>query len=118
MRTAAGFAILVAGAAPAIAADSWFEGGWCEASGEERLVIDEHGLGFNEHTICEWTQGRPAADAFDTTILCANLYSDGQGGWVRMDETTVRLHADRSGPGVITVTVEGGQPVDFARCDR
>ncbi|CAD7054638.1 hypothetical protein RHAB21_00578 [Pseudorhizobium halotolerans] len=118
MRSTAGLAVLLAGIEPAIVSASGFEGEWCDVRGEERLLIDEHGLGFNEHTICEWTQMRPTADTFDTTALCANVYSDGKGGWVHMDETTVRLQADRSAPGVITVTVAGKQSVDFARCDR
>ena len=114
----AGLAVLVAGIEPAIARAGGFEGEWCEVRGEERMIIDEHGPGFNEHTICTWAQARPTGDAFDTTALCANVHSDGKGGWVHMNETTVRLHVDRSAPGMITVTAAGKQPIEFARCDR
>jgi hypothetical protein len=114
MRMAAGLAVLMAAAAPASA--DRVVGEWCEADGE-RLVIDGDVVGFNEHTVCEWSENRPEGGAFDVMVSCANIHADGQGGWVRMDERAVRLQADRDGPDEITVTVEDGQPVRFARCD-
>ena len=115
MRMTAAVTIFAAGVVPASSAD-WFESVWCEAGGE-RLIIDERGVGFNEHTICEWSEGRPDAGALDAVALCANLYADGEGGWVRMDERRVRLEADLSDPDTIMVTVEDGEPAQFSRCD-
>lgn len=116
MKVLAGLALLTALVTPSVASAGWADGDWCATDGE-RLVIDGDGLGFNEHTICEWSDGAPQGNALDATALCANLHADGAGGWVRMGEKMARLQADRGVADVITVTVENGEPVDFSRCD-
>ncbi|TKT80224.1 hypothetical protein [Aquamicrobium sp. LC103] len=106
---------LLMGTLPAAAA-AWLDGEWCDPRKEERLLIDGYGLGFNEHTICEWSQGRPGGETFDTTASCANVYQNGD-ETVRMDERTVRLRAEGASVETIFVSVGDGEPVPFARCD-
>jgi hypothetical protein len=116
MKAAVALAPLLAVAAHAAASDNWLDGEWCDAGSGERLIIEADGIGFNEHTICAWTDGRPKQDAFDVTVSCANVYPNGD-ETVRMDEKMVRLEADKAVPATIFVSVEGGEPMPFDRCD-
>lgn len=91
-------------------------GEWCNGESDERLMIDEYGLGFNEHTICTWDEGAPQSLVFDTTALCANVYLN-TGDVVRMDERTVRLSSDDGHAEVIAVAVEEAPPSSFTPCE-
>ncbi|MEO4000243.1 hypothetical protein [Mesorhizobium sp. CAU 1732] len=116
MKAAVALAPLLFVAAQAVASDSWLEGEWCAAGRGERLIIEADEIGFNEHTICAWTDGRPTQDAFDVTVSCANVYPNGD-ETVRMDGKMVRLEASKAAPETIFVTVEGDEPTHFDRCD-
>lgn len=101
-------------ASPALGAE--LEGEWCTADGNERMIIDAVGLGFNEHTVCRWDGDPPRSSPFAARISCANVYPSGD-QLVTTDPTTARLSSDGSPPGTIEVRVEGGDPVPFTRCD-
>jgi len=116
MKSAAALALFALAAESALASGQ-ADGSWCSAGGE-LLSIEGDRVGFNEHTVCKWGEQAPQDAVFDATAVCANVHADGNGGWVRVGETTARLVTSRENPDVITVTVEGGQPDDFARCDR
>ena len=99
-------AALGASAMPVAASDYWLAGQWCEENGDERLFVEETGLGFNEHTICRWTDGAPAGRVVDTSISCANVYvSDGE--TVRMDEANHRFQVDQAADGSIALRIDG-----------
>lgn len=115
MRRAGIAAITLLIAAAPAAADDWFEGEWCDPRAETRLLIDPHGVGFNEHTICEWTEGRPQGDAFETALSCANVYLHGE-EVVRMDEQSVAIAARRGPPDAIAASFADGEAIAFARC--
>lgn len=108
--------VTVALAAPAAeAADHWLVGDFCSPNGEERMIVEMSGLGFNEHTVCTWNAGPPSGDSVDVTAACANVYLNGE-EVVRMDERTVRVEAARSMPDEATVTVAGQPPATWRRC--
>lgn len=102
-------------AGPATAAD-WLDGVWCDGEdGGLRLIIDPDGLGFYEHTICEWIEGRPRGARFATAIQCANVYPDSD-DVVRLDARTLGLLGDR-GAERVTVIPEDGARIPLGRCD-
>jgi hypothetical protein len=102
---------------PAASADYWLYAEWCDEKGEERMYVEATGVGFNEHTICQWTAGPPTGDQVVTTVSCANIYPNGD-ETVRMDERMVRLEARKGDPDKITVMVEGEPPAVFLRCEE
>lgn len=91
----------------------WLYGEWCLADGDERLIVNEYGIGFNEHTVCELLDSRADGASLLFTAKCANVYPNGD-DVVRMDERVVHFEADRAR---IEVEVEGGSPTIFRRCD-
>ncbi|MGV3651213.1 MAG: hypothetical protein ACO1OK_07285 [Devosia sp.] len=98
---------------PLLAAEA-LDGEWCSAAGE-RLLIDAAGPGFNEHTVCQWLEGRPRTAAFDAAIACANVYSSGT-TLVTTDERMGRLVSDGTAPFTILARLEADDPVAFIRC--
>ena len=110
-------AVMGTAAMPAASADHWLYAEWCDAKGEERMVVEASGVGFSEHTICQWTAGPPTGDTVVTTVSCASVYLNGE-ETVRMDEKMVGLEARRGDPDKITVTVEGEPPSVFLRCEE
>ncbi len=110
-------AVIGTAAMPAASADYWLYAEWCDANGEERMFVEATGVGFNEHTICQWTSGPPTGDQVVTTVSCANVYPNGD-ETVRMDERMVGLEARKGDPDKITVTVEGEPPSVFLRCEE
>jgi hypothetical protein len=115
MRAVAALVALFAMLSPAIAYDG-LDGDWCQRAGDEMMIIDPHGLGFNEHTVCKWDDGRPSATIFEAAISCANVYPSGN-TLVTTDSTAASLSSDGSAPETINVSVDGGEPVPFIRCD-
>lgn len=112
------FAIVIGTAAmPAASGDYWLYAQWCDQKGEERMIVEASGVGFSEHTICQWTAGPPTGDLVQTTVSCASVYLNGE-ETVRMDEKMVGLEARKGDPDQITVTVEGEPPSVFLRCEE
>lgn len=105
-------ALSIAPPASAVELAEWLYGDWCEANGG-RLIINEYGIGFNEHTVCDLLDSRSEGAAVYLDIKCASVYPNGD-EVVRMDERVVHLKADRAR---IEVEVEGGSPTIFRRCD-
>jgi hypothetical protein len=101
-------------ATPASASLDRLGGEWCDEAGDERMVVDKNGIGFNEHTVCELQESRPEGEALKLKARCANVYPNGD-EVVRMDERVVQVEAgpDRS---FVEVRVEGAEPVIFRRC--
>ena len=100
---------------PAGSPDYWLYTQWCDGKSGERMFVEASGVGFNEHTICQWTSGPPSGDLVATTVSCANVYPNGD-EVARMDERMVRLEARKGDPDKITVTVEGEPSAVFLRC--
>ncbi|SFZ84859.1 hypothetical protein SAMN02983003_2251 [Devosia enhydra] len=98
---------------PLLAAEG-LDGEWCSAAGE-RLLIDAAGPGFNEHTVCQWLEGRPEAAVFDAAIACANVYPSGD-TLVTTEERMGRLVSDGTAPITIFARFEADDPVAFKRC--
>ena len=110
-------AVMGTAAMPAASADYWLYAEWCDAKGEERMSVEASGVGFSEHTICQWTSGPPTGDLVQTMVSCASVYPNGD-EVVRMDERMVGLEARKGDPDKITVTVEGEPPSVFLRCEE
>ena len=109
-------AVMGTATTPAASADYWLYTEWCDAKGEERMSVEASGVGFSEHTICQWTSGPPSGDQVATKISCASVYLNGE-ETVRMDERMVGLEARKGNPDNITVMVEGEPPSVFLRCE-
>ena len=99
-------------------------GAWCTE--EEMMLIDEQGVGFNEHTLCT-TQTPVALDGTDTWtggIICNNVYvlSVNDDGTVETHEmplpdlTDMTLHLVGEGE-LNVIRGEGDLVIPFARCD-
>lgn len=110
-------AVIASAAMQAASPDYWLYAEWCDEKGEERMVVEPTGVGFSEHTICQWTSGPPAGDQVATKISCASVYLNGN-ETVRMDERMVGLEARKGDPDKITVTVEGEPQSVFLRCEE
>ena len=110
-------AVIGTAAVPAVSPDYWLYTQWCDEKNEERMFVEASGVGFNEHTICQWTSGPPTGDLVVTAVSCANVYPNGD-ETVRMDERMVKLEARKGDPDKITVTVEGEPPAVFLRCEE
>lgn len=104
-------------AMPAGSADYWLYAQWCDEKGEERMSVEASGVGFSEHTICQWTAGPPKGDLVETAVQCASVYLNGD-EIVRMDERMVKLVARKGNPDRVTVTVEGEPSTVFLRCEE
>ena len=65
--------IIAALATPALAQSDPFLGTRC--SENETIYVETNGLGFNEHTICDWIGG-PTIKSYSVhgTIACQNVY--------------------------------------------
>ncbi len=66
------FAIALAAASPAAANEpSWLLGTWC--GNLDVMRIDSSGIGFNEHTVCEWTAPPTPSRNYTTMLSCLNV---------------------------------------------
>lgn len=98
------------GLAPAAAQDAWLRGEWC--SGDERMVVERSGPGFNDHTVCKWVGKRPTGEKVDTRIACENVYDDD----VRTDEGVSRFRAVKTGPTSVSVRIGSQAAMAYGKC--
>ncbi len=49
-------------------------GTWCEIGGGEIIYLEEHGIGFNEHTLCIGADPLMPAQSYQTVLSCKNIY--------------------------------------------
>ena len=78
-------------------------------------MIEETGIGFNEHTICQWLEGKPGATTTAFKASCANVYLSGN-ETVRMDERIVTVTADE-GRKELIVDGQSGSRTIFRACE-
>jgi hypothetical protein len=109
-------AMLAATTTPLSASSAWLLGEWCDASGDERLIADAHGFGFNEHTVCTIVHANADSGSEAITGRCATVYPDGE-SIVRMDERTVEIEP---APDHSSLTARSGDaaPITFRRCQH
>ena len=103
-------------------AGTWLDGVWCEEAPSEgpaeRIFVDEFGIGFNEHTICDWSNPPTNESMYRTVLSCRNIHLlDGEPVVTMVHEDSemrlVRIAADR-----ISVRFDDNQPpVQFRRCN-
>jgi hypothetical protein len=108
---------LSAAITPVAVSEAWLYGEWCEAGGGERMLAEATGVGFNEHTICEWVAGPPGGGDVNTDISCANVYA-GDGKTVRTGAKLVKLRVERIDDASIAVRIDDAPPAVFRRCDE
>ncbi len=102
-------------AAPVAAAGSGFEGVWCGA--RDTVFIDETGLGFNDHVLCDWrTPPGPDAGAWRTTLACRAVHLF-DGAPVALAPVVLHIEARLVDAAHLRLRRErDGGMTDFARC--
>lgn len=112
----AALALMVA--SPALATEEhWLWGEWCSSDGEI-MYADKNGVGFNEHTICGWTDMPGTASPLAITIACRNVYANEDIVVERDHEMlalTVRLVSDTE---ISILFRDDNNPVAFKQCGQ
>lgn len=96
-----------------------YHGTWCQQDGPQAIHVDAYGIGFNEHTVCEWKSGPFVATGGFTGVLnCHNVYVTGQdeNGVLQTVEMDHRRGLDISG-AISRVDAYGGRIMEVVMSD-
>jgi hypothetical protein len=104
-------------------------GTWCPQGPGPMMFFEETGLGFGDHTICDWKAGPDISDTgFSGLLTCRNVYVTGENadGTVAVVETEHRRGAvvlgvvtrtDSFGARYMQVTLDGeAMDAEFGPC--
>ncbi len=89
---------------------------WCSIETGETIYLDEFGIGFNEHTICD-SQFLPSdTRTFRSYIFCKNVY-DLDGEIVETGHATLAFAVELESENSLSVSFSGDVPTtQYARC--
>lgn len=79
------------------------------------MHVDAYGMGFNEHTACDWSHAPGASAPYLTIIDCANYYPNGA-DVTKTGEQTRAIWIDQAGQDVLLVQFDGQRPIRMRRC--
>lgn len=98
-------------------AGGW-SGVWCE--GRQTISIDDWGIGFNEHTVCEWRDPPDRhAVTWRTKLTCQNIYTDNDGNIVRGTDVTTPVYLAITDKDQLVVRVGlDSREIAYSRCDH
>lgn len=104
-------------AEPVLAQTASVIGTWCEVGGGETIYLEEHGIGFNEHTLCIGADPLTGVQNYQTVLSCKNIYFvDGEA--VEAFEQSRLFSASLSPEDQLQVTLDDqSTPRAFARCE-
>ena len=104
-------------------------GVWCPQGEGGLMYFEEHGLGFGDHTLCDWKEGPSFTETgFAGLLTCRNVYVTGENAdgtlvTVEMDHRrglevfAELMRTDRFGGRYLQVTVGGEvMPSEFGPC--
>lgn len=113
----AGAVVLVLGFATPGDAQQAFHAEWCHPDWGAALFWDAYGIGLGEHGVCDWAAPPSDAPVYRTTLTCATMVSDGQGGWQPTNPQTHAFAATLTDGGALEVQFNDDAPVVMTRCD-